>query len=120
MIKMVDIKTINTIYTTIYKSNGTKTMVSFLKHCASSGISRSFFMSQAGDPVIVAIMGCVYCYLQFTGYFKNIIRLILTVMLELHVILTPVFSVLNLVFFPCGLVGNSGKFVDVTVKVCVG
>ena len=60
MIKMVDIKTINTIYTTIYKSNGTKTMVSFLKHCASSGISRSFFMSQAGDPVIVAIMGmCV-------------------------------------------------------------
>lgn len=45
MIKMVDIKTINTIYTTIYKSNGTKTMVSFLKHCASSGISRSFFMS---------------------------------------------------------------------------
>ena len=30
MIKMVDIKTINTIYTTIYKSNGTKTMVCLL------------------------------------------------------------------------------------------
>ena len=64
MIKMVDIKTINKIYTTTYKSNGTiyksNGMVSFLKHCASSGINRSFFMSQTGDPVIVAIMGmCV-------------------------------------------------------------
>lgn len=52
----------------------------------------------------------VYCYMQFTEYFKKIIRLLLTAVLELIVIL--VFSVLNLVLFPCGIVENLEKFID--------
>lgn len=49
-------------------------------------------------------------------YFENVIHLTFIVVLEPAAVLIPAFSILNLVFIPCGLVENLEKFIDVIVK----
>lgn len=84
---------------TVTGSNGTETVVSYLKHRCKQWNQSIFFLSYVCDSVVVVIMNM--CTITVHRVFQKNYSFNIA-MLELIVIFA--FSVLNLVLFPCGII----------------